>query len=216
MPCFKRLDQQQVEWVVSSTLVPYEFALSIMQERVKQIQLGTAKELVWLLEHPPLYTLGTSAKEHDILDREEAPIFKVGRGGQVTYHGPGQRVIYVMLDLKKRCKDAKAYIFTLEEWLVHVLAQFGLHVERRPGFIGLWVARSLTAYDKVAAFGVRIQKWVTSHGIALNINPDLDYYKKIIPCGIRDQGVTSLSALGIQTPLHEVDQALQERFYEFF
>lgn len=212
---FKHTDQKQVEWLVSSDLISYEDALSSMQARVQKIQDAQAPEQVWSLEHPPLYTLGTSAKKSDVLEHH-LPTYKTGRGGQVTYHGPGQRVIYLMLDLQQRCLDLKAYVWTLEEWLIRTIQEFGITAVRREGRIGLWVPQSPTREDKIAAIGVRIQKWVTSHGVAINIHPDLNHFNGIIPCGIKGQGVTSLQALGIKASLPEVDEILRQKFKELF
>jgi lipoyl(octanoyl) transferase len=212
----KRRDNQLVEWKISPELIDYEQALAAMQARVHTIQAGQTPEQVWLLEHPPLYTLGTSAKESDVLQFNNVPVYKTGRGGQVTYHGPGQRVSYLMLDLQQRQMDLKAYVWTLEEWIINVLKDLGVTALRREGRVGLWVQQSPTRDAKIAAIGVRVQKWVTSHGVALNINPDLKYYEGIIPCGIKDQGVTSLNALGVNVSREEVDQLLQEKFEALF
>ena len=213
---FKRSDTQEVEWRISSDLITYEHALSVMQERVIQIQKNQAAELVWLLEHPSLYTLGTSAQDRDILKIDDIPIYKTGRGGQVTYHGPGQQVIYLMLDLQKRQMDLKAYMRALEEWILRVLKDLGVTAVRREGRVGLWVPQTPTRDDKIAALGVRVQKWVTSHGVALNIDPDLRYFEGIIPCGIRDQGITSLKALGINASRPKIDSLLKDKFDKLF
>ena len=213
---FHRQDQQKVEWLLSPDVVQYEQALDVMQERVRQIQENQALEQVWLLEHPSLYTLGTSAQESDVLRINEIPVYKTGRGGQVTYHGPGQRVIYLMLDLQKRRMDLKAYVWALEEWVISVLKDLGVIALRREGRVGLWVPQTANRDAKIAAIGVRVQKWVTSHGVALNINPDLGYFDGIVPCGIRDQGVTSLKELGINLPRQEIDQRLKDKFDEIF
>lgn len=213
---FKSRDHQPVDWVVSQDLISYDNALQTMQERVKKIQVHQELEQVWLLEHPPLYTLGTSAKETDVLHMSGLPVYKSGRGGQVTYHGPGQRVVYLMFDLQKRLMDIKAYVWTLEEWLIRTLKDLGVVAVRREGRVGLWVAQSATRDDKIAAIGVRLQKWVTSHGVSLNVDPDLSHYGGIIPCGIQDHGVTSLKALGVKVSLPELDQLLKNRFHELF
>ena len=203
------------EWIISKDLIPYEEALDTMNIRVKSLQEGTAKELLWALEHPPLYTLGTSAKPEDILDKT-LPSYKTGRGGEVTYHGPGQRVVYAMLDLSKRTKDIRAYVWALEEWLLLTLKEFGVEAFRREGRVGLWVPENSLRDNKIAAIGVRVSKWVTFHGIALNVDPDLSHFKGIVPCGIKGHGVTSLRELGINATLSDVDQALQQTFPEVF
>ncbi len=172
-----------VEWRVSDALVPYESAVAEMEARVAAIGAGVAPELVWLLEHPPLYTAGTSAVEADLLDPGRLPVFKTGRGGQYTYHGPGQRVAYVMLDLTRHGRDVGCHVWRLEEWMIRVLARFGVTGERREGRIGVWVARGRRE-DKIGAIGVRVRRWVTYHGLALNVDPDLANYAGIVPCGI--------------------------------
>jgi lipoyl(octanoyl) transferase len=205
---------QVVEWRVEAGLTPYPEAVAFMEERAAAITAGRAGELVWLLEHPPIYTAGTSAKDSDLLDAR-FPVFKTGRGGQFTYHGPGQRVGYVMLDLKGRKQDVRAYIRDLEEWLIRALAHFGVKGERRDDRVGIWVARP-GREDKIAAIGVRIRHWVTFHGIALNVNPDLSHFSGIVPCGIRGHGVTSFADLGMTATMSEVDAALRAAFAEVF
>lgn len=201
------------EWHVSENLVPYPEALEVMEQRALQIRDKNAAELVWLLEHPPLYTAGTSAKQEDVLNASLCPVYQTGRGGQVTYHGPGQRIVYLMLDLKKRIPDVHAYVRNLEHWLILTLAEFKIHAECRRGRAGLWVVDPKTgAENKIAALGIRIRKWVTFHGIALNVNPDLSYYQGIIPCGIRGHGVTSMHQLGVLATMTEVDAALKKHF----
>jgi lipoyl(octanoyl) transferase len=240
-----------MEWKISHGLTEYSAALEAMAARVTAIQAGQAEELVWLVEHPPLYTLGTSAKATDIL-AGDIPSFETGRGGQVTYHGPGQRVVYLMLDLKKRAAlhgeqpDLRAYVQQLEQWIILTLAQFGIEGFTRDGRVGVWVdtqadagscvaegeprtagvsargakgAKSplqLHSEAKIAALGVRVQKWVTSHGIALNVNPDLSHYAGIVPCGIREFGVTSMHGLGVTASMTELDAALQNSFAMVF
>ncbi|MGA7675313.1 MAG: lipoyl(octanoyl) transferase LipB [Rhizomicrobium sp.] len=204
-----------VEWRVQGGLTPYPEAVAFMEERAAAIAAGRADELVWLLEHPPIYTAGTSAKDSDLLDAR-FPVFKTGRGGQFTYHGPGQRVGYVMLDLKRRKADVRAYVRDLEEWLIRTLARFGVKGERRDGRVGIWVARPGGQEDKIAALGVRIRHWVTFHGISLNVAPDLTHFSGIVPCGIRDHGVTSLADLGLNLTMADVDVALRETFQEVF
>ena len=205
---------QAVEWRVEPGLTPYPQAVAFMEERVAAIAAGSAGDLVWLLEHPPIYTAGTSAKDSDLLDAR-FPVFKTGRGGQFTYHGPGQRVGYVMLDLRRRKQDVRAYVRDLEEWLIRALAHFGVKGERRDDRVGIWVARP-GREDKIAAIGVRIRHWVTFHGVALNVAPDLSHFSGIIPCGIRGHGVTSVADLGVKATMAEVDVALRESFQEVF
>ncbi len=263
-----------MEWKISENPVPYEDALAFMDERVAAIAAGEAEECVWLLEHPPLYTAGTSAKEADLL-AADFPVYKTGRGGQYTYHGPGQRIAYVMIDLKKRAKekaqrkchpersegsqaakgdpsvamlpqddikampDVKKYVCDLEEWIIRSVGAFGIKGERREGRIGIWVSQNDTLSlnpsplreregvrseqgeggfqdKKIAAIGVRIRRWVTLHGIAINVNPDLSHFGGIVPCGITDAGVTSFADLGVQADMAEVDKALQEKWAEVF
>lgn len=201
-----------VDWQVSTASVDYPAALTAMEARAAAIRHGTARELVWLLEHPPLYTAGTSAHPQDLIDPERFPVFKAGRGGQYTYHGPGQRVAYVMLDLQRRGPDIRRFVRDLEEWLIRTLAQFGVQGERRPDRVGIWVDRGGGHEDKIAAIGVRVRHWVSFHGVALNVDPDLSHFSGIIPCGIREHGVTSLRQLGHAVPMAEVDQALKAAF----
>lgn len=207
------------EWRVSDTPVPYDEAVREMEERVAAIAEGRARELVWLLEHPPLYTAGTSAEERDLIDPKRFPVFRTGRGGQYTYHGPGQRVAYVMLDLKRRKPDVRAFVEDLERWLIATLAEFNVTGELREGRVGVWVKRpdrSLAAEDKIAAIGVRIRKWVTFHGVSLNVEPDLDHFTGIVPCGISQHGVTSLADLGLTATMSDVDVALKRTFADVF
>jgi lipoyl(octanoyl) transferase len=206
------------EWSVSQGLVPYPEAVRAMEERVAAIGHGTASERVWLLEHPPLYTAGTSAKDQDLLEAR-FPAFKTGRGGQHTYHGPGQRVVYVMLDLNRRDKrDVRVFVRDLEEWLIRALARLGVTGERRKGRVGIWVATPDGGEDKIAAIGVRLRRWVSYHGISLNVCPDLSHYSGIVPCGIAEPGlgVTSLAALGTGASLADADIALKSAFVEIF
>lgn len=199
------------EWKSQDGLVSYEDALNWMENRVLALQSEQAPECVWFLEHPPLYTLGTSGKEMDVVEPNQFPVFKSGRGGQVTYHGPGQRVGYVMLDLKKHKQDIRWYVWMLEEWVIQALQNFGIKGERRKGRVGVWVQKGDIDY-KIAAVGVRVQKWITSHGLALNVNPDLSHYKTIIPCGLSQYGVTSFADLGIFVTMEEVDRILRQSF----
>jgi len=204
-----------VEWQVADALVPYEAAIAAMEARVAAIHAGTESELVWLVEHPPLYTAGTSANEADLIEPGRLPVFKTGRGGQYTYHGPGQRVAYVMLDLTKRGRDVGCHVWRLEEWMIRVLARFGLNGERREGRVGVWVDRGLHD-DKIGAIGVRVRHWVTYHGLALNVDPDLANYAGIVPCGISGHGITSMAALGVKATMADVDAALRATFDEVF
>jgi lipoyl(octanoyl) transferase len=215
----RRADGAAVEWLISDGLVPYPEALSAMQARALAIAEGRAAEAVWLLEHPPLYTAGTSADPADLLAPERFPVYAAGRGGQYTYHGPGQRVAYVMLDLRQRGRDVRCLVQGLEAWLIDALSDFNITGERRPDRIGVWVRRpdkGPAREDKIAAIGVRVSKWVSFHGIALNVAPDLGHFAGIVPCGIADQGVTSFEDLGHIVSLPEVDSALRARFEERF
>jgi lipoyl(octanoyl) transferase len=199
--------------------VPYEAACALMAERVNAIVAGTAPELVWLLEHPPLYTAGTSAREEDLLAPIRLPVYRTGRGGQYTYHGPGQRVAYVMLDVKRRFGDVRTYVAALEDWIIDTLATLGVTGERRPGLVGVWVrcrGKGEGTPDKIAAIGVRLSRWVSSHGVSFNVAPDLSHYAGIVPCGIRDTGVTSLAALGLRVDLARIDEALRAGFERRF
>lgn len=204
----------QPEWKISDQPVPYPEALAAMEARAAAIADGTAGEQVWLLEHPPIYTAGTSANDADLLDAR-FPVYRTGRGGQFTYHGPGQRVGYVMLDLKTRTPDVRAYVRDLEQWLIEALAQFNVKGERREGRVGIWVQRGMRE-DKIAALGVRIKRWVTLHGVALNVEPDLSHFSGIVPCGVTAHGVTSLADLGIQVSMADVDVALMQSFRKIF
>jgi lipoyl(octanoyl) transferase len=187
-----------------------------MEKRVAAIRAGTAGELVWLLEHPPLYTAGTSARAADLVDPDFLPVHRSGRGGQYTYHGPGQRVGYVMLDLRRRGQDVRLHVRRLEEWLIRALARFNVRGERRDGRVGIWVVRRDGREEKIAAIGVRVRHWVSFHGVALNVDPDLGHYRGIVPCGIAEHGVTSLAAFGITASMAEVDGALRAAFPEAF
>jgi len=214
----------QPEWRISDGAVPYAEALAVMEGRVADIHAGRERELVWLLEHPPLYTAGTSAKPHDLLQPMRFPVHVAGRGGQYTYHGPGQRVVYAMLDLRARRQDVRRFVFDLEEWTLRALARFSITAERRTGRVGVWVARpdkpplpdGSAREDKIAAVGVRIRHWVSFHGLSINVEPDLSHYAGIVPCGIADHGVTSLVDLGLPVTLADLDIALAETFDEVF
>ena len=202
------------EWKISDHPVAYPEALAEMEARAAAIAEGKAGELVWLLEHPPIYTAGTSAQDSDLLDAR-FPVYRTGRGGQFTYHGPGQRVGYAMLDLKRRKPDVRAYVHDLEQWLIEALKEFDVKGERREGRVGIWVSRGLRE-DKIAALGVRIKRWVTFHGVALNVDPDLSHFSGIVPCGVRAYGVTSLADLGVLATMADVDVALQKSFEKIF
>ncbi|HEX6980544.1 MAG TPA: lipoyl(octanoyl) transferase LipB [Alphaproteobacteria bacterium] len=205
-------------WRISDTPVGYPEAVAFMEARVAEIRAGNAPETVWLLEHPPLYTAGTSAEPADLLDPGGLPVYQTGRGGKYTWHGPGQRIAYVMLDLKRRGQDVRAYVCRLEDWIIAALRRFNVRGERRPGRVGIWVDRGGGREDKIAAIGVRIRHWVTFHGIALNVDCDLSHFRGIVPCGIAEQryGVTSLLDLGIIAAMPEVDLVLQDAFAEAF
>ncbi|MDR3439240.1 lipoyl(octanoyl) transferase LipB [Telmatospirillum sp.] len=207
---------KRIDWQISDAEVDYPTAVATMESRVAAIHAGRADELVWLIEHPPLYTAGTSAKTEDLLTPDRFPVYQTGRGGQYTYHGPGQRVVYVMLDLSRRGADIRRYIRQLEEWLIRTLAHFGVDGGRREGRVGIWVDRGGGREDKIAAIGVRVRHWVTYHGIALNVDPDLSHFDGIVPCGIRGHGVTSLWALGSTPTMAEVDIALRTEFDTVF
>ena len=204
-----------VEWRVAHGLVPYDEAVAAMEARVAAVHAGSAGELIWLVEHPPLYTAGTSAVAADLLEPGRLPVFKTGRGGQYTYHGPGQRVAYAMLDLTRRGRDVGCHVWRLEEWMIRVCARFGVTAERREGRVGVWVARGARE-DKIGAIGVRVRHWVTYHGLALNVDPDLANYAGIVPCGISGHGVTSLAALGVEATMADVDAALRATFDDVF
>ncbi len=208
------LTHSATEWRIAPGLTPYPEAVAFMEERAAAIVAGQRPDLVWLVEHPPIYTAGTSAKDADLLDAR-FPVFKTGRGGQFTYHGPGQRVGYVMLDLKPRGGDVRAFVHDLEEWLIRTLAAFNVRGERREGRVGIWVARG-PREDKIAAIGVRVRKWVTFHGVSLNVDPDLTHFSGIVPCGISDHGVTSLHDLGLPVTMADVDVAMKNAFGEVF
>jgi lipoyl(octanoyl) transferase len=206
----------EVEWDVSTAPVPYEVAVVTMEKRVAAIHAGTAGELVWLLEHPALYTAGTSARDSDLLEPAILPVHRTGRGGQYTYHGPGQRIGYVMLDLRRRGSDLRAYVHLLEEWMIRTLARFDLRGERRAGRVGIWIDEGSGRESKIAALGVRVRHWVSFHGVALNVDPDLDHYRGIIPCGISAHGVTSLAHQRVVVSMQEVDVAMKLTFAEVF
>jgi len=204
-----------VEWRTEPGLLPYPEAVAEMERRVAAIAEGTAPERIWLVEHPPLYTAGTSARDADLLDPHGLPVFRTGRGGQYTWHGPGQRIAYVMLDLRRRGHDVRDFVCALENWMIASIATFGVAAGRREGRIGVWV-ETPAGDAKIAAVGVRVRRWITFHGIALNVDPDLSHYAGIVPCGIREHGVTSLRALGVDASMAEVDAALAATFAASF
>lgn len=205
-----------MEWLKTCSPVPYHVALAFMEKRVSEIKRGTAEEAVWLLEHPPLYTAGSSANTSDLLEPERFPVYATGRGGQYTYHGPGQRVVYSMIDLKKRGCDVRRYIHDLEEWIIRSLAKLEVTAERRDKRIGIWVTKDDGSENKIAALGVRVRRWITFHGISINVTPNLSHYDGIIPCGIIRHGVTSLDDLGIKASMADLDKHLLTSFEETF
>ena len=215
-----RPDGAAAGWAVSAAPVPYPEAVAVMQARVEAILEGRAGELVWLLEHPPLYTAGISAKPGDLIDPDRFPVFETERGGQFTYHGPGQRVAYVMLDLRERGRDVRQFVQSLEAWVIDALAQFDVEGQVREGRVGVWVERRPPGgpprEDKIAAIGVKLRRWVSFHGISLNVEPDLDHFSGIVPCGISAHGVTSLVDLGLPATLDQADAALRISFERVF
>ncbi len=213
-----------VEWITSDGLTGYDDAVAFMEQRAAAIAAGTAAECIWLLEHPPLYTAGTSAKREDLTDPDRFPVHVTRRGGQYTYHGPGQRVVYVMLDVGKRGHDVRRFVKQLEEWVIAALGEFNVTGHIRDGRVGVWVVRDdkpLTATgqkpeDKIAAIGIRLRKWISFHGISINVEPDLDHFTGIVPCGITEHGVTSLIDLGLPVTMADVDVALRRSFDQVF
>lgn len=205
-----------VEYKCSTAPVDYRDAVAFMEERVAAIAAGDAAEIIWFLEHPPLYSAGTSARAEDLVDPDRFPVFKTGRGGQYTYHGPGQRVVYFMLDLKKRGRDVRAYVCALENLIIETLENFDIDSGRRDGRVGVWVNKPDGSEAKIAALGVRLRHWVSFHGISINVNPDLSHFGGIVPCGIAEHGVTSLADLGSPTSMTDVDQALKSNFEQDF
>jgi len=213
-----------VEWRVEPGLTDYDTALAFMEERADAIRQSGAAEMVWLVEHPPLYSAGTSARIEDLVEPDRFPVFAAGRGGEYTYHGPGQRVAYVMLDLKRRREDVRAFVAALEDWIIRTLAQFNVRGERRDDRVGVWVVRperpaaadGAPAEDKIAAIGIRLRRWVSFHGIAINVEPDLSHFSGIVPCGVSDHGVTSLVDLGLPVTIADLDVALKAAFQEVF
>ena len=213
-----------VEWITTDGLTDYETALAFMEERVAGIVAGTAEECIWLLEHPPLYTAGTSARPEDLVDPDRFPVYDARRGGEYTYHGPGQRVVYVMLDVAKRGHDVRRFVKDLENWIIATLVCFNIKGEIREGRVGVWVRRpekpplpdGSQAEDKIAAIGIRLRKWISFHGISINVEPELAHFDGIVPCGIKDYGVTSLVDLGLPVTMDDLDVALRESFQRVF
>ncbi len=219
-----QVNSEPVEWLISDGLTAYPAAVEFMESRVAEINLGNAPEMIWLVEHPPLYTAGTSANIIDLTDPDRFPVFKSGRGGEYTYHGPGQRVVYVMLNLKNRKADVRAFVSTLEAWIINTLTAFNIKGERREDRVGVWVTRpdkprlgnGSQCEDKVAAIGIRLRKWVSFHGLSINVEPELAHYSGIVPCGISGHGVTSLVDLGLPVEMADVDLALRQEFTPLF
>ena len=214
-----REDGRPVEWITAPGLTEYEAAVAEMEARVAAIAAGEAPERVWLVEHPPLYTAGVSARDDDLLDVGRFPVHRTGRGGQFTYHGPGQRVAYVMLDLTQRGRDVRGFVRGLEQWLIGALAEFGVPADVRDGRVGVWVERKGPGWsreDKIAAIGVKVRKWVSFHGVSLNVEPDLSHFGGIVPCGIQEHGVTSLMDLGVLATMDDTDAALKTSFRRVF
>ena len=213
-----------VEWITAEGLTPYPEALAFMEKRANAIAAGEARELIWLVEHPPMYTAGTSAKDVDLVDPNRFDVFEARRGGEYTYHGPGQRIAYVMLDVGKRGRDVRKFVSALEAWIIATLAEFNVTGERRTGRVGVWVQRpekplmpnGTVAEDKIAALGIRLRKWVSFHGLSINVEPDLSHFEGIVPCGISEHGVTSLVDLGLPVTMEDVDVALRKTFEDIF
>lgn len=212
--------KQMVEWVTEKEPISYEWAENFMKTRAAEIAAGTGEERIWLLEHPPLYTAGTSADPVDLVEHDRFPVHQTGRGGQYTYHGPGQQVAYVMLNLKERGPDVRKFVYDLELWIIQTLARFGIKGERREGRVGIWVVRGAGTpeerEDKIAALGIRLHKWVSFHGISINVAPDLEHFSGIVPCGIDEHGVTSFADLGVPVTMEELETALREEFHIVF
>lgn len=205
-----------IEWKISTSPIDYQEALEFMEDRIAQIHKGEASELIWFLDHPAIYTGGSSAESEDLINNLNLPVYQTGRGGQYTYHGPGQRVVYLMLDLKKRGEDLRKYVADLEDWIIASLTEIGLSSEKREGRIGIWTIDKRGKEAKIAAIGIRVRKWITYHGIAINVKPNLKHYDGIIPCGIKEFGVTSLDELGYDIPYQKLDSILKSKFNEFF
>ncbi len=220
-PFFRTDDGAAPEWIVAHGLVPYPDAVAFMEDRASAIAEDRARECIWLVEHPPLYTAGVSAKDGDLIAPERFPVYPTARGGQYTYHGPGQRVAYVMLDLNRRKKDVRLFVEALEQWVIDTLWRFNVEGHIRPGRVGVWVERKDKGYsplteDKIAAIGIKLRRWVSFHGISLNVEPDLSHFSGIVPCGITEYGVTSLLDLGLPVTMDDVDYALRMSFETIF
>ncbi|MGI9366392.1 MAG: lipoyl(octanoyl) transferase LipB [Rhizobiaceae bacterium] len=216
-------DGRAVEWIIAQQPVDYPTALSWMEDRAVAVADGSANECVWLLEHPPLYTAGTSSDPHDLVEPNRFPVFETGRGGQYTYHGPGQRVAYVILDLKRRRQDIRVFVSSLERWIIDTLGTFNISGERREDRVGVWVRRpqkpappGIVAEDKIAAIGIRLRKWVSFHGLSINVEPELEHFAGIVPCGVSQHGVTSLVDLGLPVTMDDLDLALKATFTPIF
>ena len=205
-----------IEWKITNSLVPYQSSVEAMEQRVAAIRTGAARELVWLLEHPAIYTRGSSANEDELLRTPRFPVFDTGRGGRYTYHGPGQRIIYVMLDLTRHGSDVRSYINKLEQWLIDTLSEFDINAERRLGRVGIWISGRDGRDLKIGAIGVRVRRWISFHGASLNVAPDLEHYDDIVPCGVWDQGITSITSLGMKLTMSDVDSALRYNFEKHF
>ena len=210
------INSMSIDWKTSDTPVDYGEAVAFMESRVAAIRNGQEPELVWLLEHPPLYTAGTRAKPPDLLAPDMLPVYSTGRGGEYTYHGPGQRVAYVMLDLRQRKRDVRAFVRSLEQWVIETLTRFNVKGERRQGRVGIWIDQGGRQEAKIAAIGVRVRHWITFHGVSINVEPNLEHYAGIVPCGIIEHGVTSLVDLGIPATIADIDIALMETFPSIF
>jgi len=213
------LVSRPIQWSISTAPVGYLAAVEAMEARVAQIAAGTAPECVWLLEHPALYTAGTSADPAELVDAQRFPVFKTGRGGRYTYHGPGQRVVYVMLDVKRRAGDVRAFVAALESWVIETLDRLAITAHVTPGRVGVWVPRpdkGSDAEDKIAAIGIRVRRWISYHGLSVNVAPDIAHFSGIVPCGIADQGVTSLADLGVNAAMQDLDAALHQTFQDRF
>ena len=204
-----------IEWKTFNRFSDYEHSINLMENAVKSIISGNVQEQIWLLEYEPIYTKGTSGRDSDILDKMNIPVLKTKRGGQITYHGPGQRIIYPLLDLRNYQKDVRCYIWMLEEWLIKTLYSFNVKSHRQTGDVGVWISGQ-DGEEKIAAIGVRISKWISSHGVSVNIKPDLSKYRGIVPCGIKDRGVTSLSQMGLNISYEDFDEELKKAFFEVF
>lgn len=205
-----------IEWKTTNSLVPYKSSVEAMEQRVAAIRTGKARELAWLLEHPAIYTRGSSAHDDELLRTPRFPVFDTGRGGRYTYHGPGQRVIYIMLDLTHHGSDIRSYVNKLEQWLIDTLADFDINAERRLGRVGIWIPGGDGRDLKIGAIGVRVRRWISFHGASLNVTPDLQHYGDIVPCGVQDQGITSIAALGMNLKMSDVDSALRYNFEKHF